>query len=54
MNIYVKTVIDSWGVAKTIQVIALTIASGAIAAFVSSVAIPSNPITIEKENDIYE
>lgn len=50
MNIYVKTVIDSWGISKMIQVITLTIASGAIVAFVSSVAIPNNPTIIEKEN----
>ena len=50
MNIYVKTVIDSWGVTKTIQVITLAIASGAIVAFVSSVALPNNSTTIEKEN----
>ena len=54
MNNYVKTIVDSWGVTKTIQVITLAIASGAIMAFISSVAIPDNPITIEKENDIYE
>lgn len=49
MNIYVKTVIDSWGVTKTIQVITLAIASGAIVAFISSVAIPNEPIV---ENDM--
>lgn len=50
MNIYVKTVIDSWGITKTIQVITLALASGAIMAFVSSIAIPNNPTTIVKEN----
>lgn len=51
MNVYVKTVIDTWGVTKMIQVISLAIASGAIVAFVSSVVIPNEPIieTIEKE-----
>lgn len=50
MNVYVKTVVGAWGVTKTIQVITLTIASGAIVAFVSSIALPNNPTTIEKEN----
>lgn len=48
MNVYVKTVIDTWGINKTIQVIAMAIASGCIAAFVVSSVVPNNPI--EKEN----
>lgn len=50
MNIYAKTVVDSWGITKTIQVITLALASGAIVAFVSSIAIPNNPTIIVKEN----
>lgn len=52
MNVYAKTVIDTWGVNKTIQVIALTIATSAFVAFIASATIPNNPVTetTEKEN----
>lgn len=52
MNIYIEKVVDTWGVDKTIQVVVLSIASGAIAAFAASILIPNHPVveTIEKEN----